>query len=424
MHITNLLTLTLTYFSTQVVYASIHSPRNSTHPSHKNPDLMNSTSVNFIVKQTDLNDLVITPAKLDVCAPLLDFTVNINQNRTKAESSVHQPTLECYTKKNSKSIATLVKEAKKNKSLMSLLRSASLSPIETTQDMKSAIYRLYESKGRGVADAYYALTSDDPQIVSKKLKYFWGGIVNKNLRNLDPSAKYGGDELRLTPQITDYAKTWLLFQQFLLNDISEGNGVATTAYRFGALNGNYEGHSLSKIPHLSSSSGDYLFWAPSYWKRAVTMETGTLNVYRIDSNYRGVDISRITDKTLNPDSRIGSNEIVFPAGSSFELTSTQTYSFGNKTIVSDIDMFNCENFCKANYVFTTSLNLIQSDSSSSPLRNMSLLYKGFQEEWEIGDDITAYFHGRQLPNFTFKDASGKEKNKKMDELKVFNIKAI
>ncbi|MBT5953309.1 hypothetical protein HOG98_01175 [bacterium] len=417
--------IALSYLTTKLVDAPrSQSKQIPTVSTQEKTDTYSEQFDGLLQDERFIYNLDVTRISAEECSSLLDFTITIDQNRKKAESTSPQPILDCYTKKNSNPIDSLVEEAMENESLMSLLQAASLSPIETTQDMKSATYRLYESKGRGVADAYYALTSDDPQIVSKKLNHFWGKVGNKKLRNLDSNARYGGDNLPLAPQITDYAKTWLLFQQFLLNDLSEGNGVTTTAYRFGALNGNYDGLSLSNIPHISSSAGDYLFWAPSYMDRAVTKESGTLNVYRINSNYKGVDISKITDNTLNPDSRIGSNEIVFPAGSSFELTSTQTYSFGNKVIVSDIDIFNCETYCIANYILSTTLNFLQSDSPDLALQTISLLYKGYPEKWEIGDDIAGYFHDLHLPTFHFKDDYGNKKTKKLDKLKIFNIKAI
>lgn len=201
-----------------------------------------------------------------------------------------------------------------NKGLQSLMATAGLdlSTAFTFEAIKAAAYRLYESKGRSVADAWDIMTKNESSSFSPALELFSGGyeVKPKQLRNILPTTSYNRP---LSEALKDYLGFILVFQSVLKQHL---DAAPQESYRFGRLYDVYNGSFLPapSLRFVSAAESQAVF-NPSYFRRCVS--NNTLHLYLIHG--KGVPIYDITDHNLRHITDLGTREVVFPLGTTFSF---------------------------------------------------------------------------------------------------------
>lgn len=305
-----------------------------------------------------------TSFRSDDCDPDV-FSFNVTQLKTgliQWKSPTETLVPESFTSSQDPCYSTLIFQDPEVKQVMAL--------------SNNTLYRLFEAKGRAISSAYHAAVSTSSDDVSHRIKdvYDFSYVENKPspTRNILPGTSY--DKPALTA-LSAYSKVWVATQQQLLSDLNQGNSYSGTVFRFGAINGQLN-HFSGSSKHMVSSSKGHLLWLPSYFSAAVIDQT--VHAYRIFSDGAGVPIFTITDTPLNPDSRLGTGEVVFPAGTHFKFNRTETFKFNRDFKIVDIDVFNGN---RANFELEATL-LNDHHQVSLPL-----LFKGYKNTKHIGDSF-------------------------------------
>lgn len=273
--------------------------------------------------------------------------------------------------------------------LLELLRLAGLGMEITYESIRDSVWRLFESKGHPFGSSNYAVRSgiDGDSQLSRELaeRTYDQSFTrpDKALRNLVPG--HLGYDFPIERALKDFFGGWVVFQQTLLHELQSGNSFSGVAYRFGPLNGQYAFSEPIISEHIASSSDGMTLFNPTYMSRAV--QHGILTVYQIVSKEAGVPIYQVTDQSLRPDSRIGTGEVVFPAGTRYEPVTHKLYNLGRYGRVVKTDSFAPG---KSNYLVESTLTR----KGESPVKLLFLLKLG-NMNWREGQNVDLNEFGRQ-----------------------------